>query len=55
MPGPPSEIADRGYVLDSGSVVAAGPAAELLESERMAEAYLGALPATEKLRSRRLN
>ena len=49
------EIADRGYVLDSGSVVAAGPAAELLESERMAEAYLGALPATETLPGTRLN
>jgi|TARA_B100001964_G_scaffold245185_1_gene330524 branched-chain amino acid transport system ATP-binding protein len=35
------EIADRGYVLDSGSVVAEAPARELLESESMAAAYLG--------------
>lgn len=38
------EIADRGYVLDSGSIVAEGMAVELLESESMAEAYLGAFP-----------
>ena len=49
------EIADRGYVLDSGSVVAAGPATELLESESMAEAYLGAFPASEKIQRTQLN
>ena len=36
------EIADRGYVLDSGRVMVEGSAVELLESESMAEAYLGA-------------
>lgn len=42
------EIADRGYVLDSGSVVAQGAAQELLESESMAEAYLGAFRAADE-------
>ena len=49
------EIADRGYVLDSGSVVAEGSAVELLESESMAEAYLGAFPASEQTGSTQLN
>ncbi len=34
-------IADRGYVLATGSLVLAGPAAELLRSEELKRAYLG--------------
>jgi branched-chain amino acid transport system ATP-binding protein len=34
-------IADRGYVLETGRVVAEGSARELLNSERMRRAYLG--------------
>jgi branched-chain amino acid transport system ATP-binding protein len=34
-------IADRGYVLATGEVVLAGPAAELLASEDLKRAYLG--------------
>ena len=33
--------ADHGYVLQTGSVVHAGPAAELLADERIVQAYLG--------------
>ena len=33
--------ADHGYVLQTGSVVHSGPAAELLADERVVEAYLG--------------
>ncbi len=35
-------IADRGYVLETGSVVAEGPGKELAEDPRVKEAYLGA-------------
>ncbi|WP_299847586.1 ABC transporter ATP-binding protein [uncultured Roseovarius sp.] len=35
------EIADRGYVLASGKIVASGPAAELARSEALKSAYLG--------------
>lgn len=35
------EIADRGYVLETGSLVQEGPAAELLRDSRLAEIYLG--------------
>ena len=38
------EIADDGIILDQGSEVMAGPAAELLEDNRMAELYLGHAP-----------
>ncbi len=36
-------IADRGYVLERGRIVAEGPGAELLSSARIQEAYLGTL------------
>jgi branched-chain amino acid transport system ATP-binding protein len=36
------ELADRGYVLQSGSIVASGRASELAESEVVKAAYLGA-------------
>ncbi len=35
------QMADRGYVLDSGRVVAQGPSRELLADERLRAAYLG--------------
>jgi len=34
-------IADRGYVLATGSIVLEGQASELLESEDLKRAYLG--------------
>jgi ABC-type branched-subunit amino acid transport system ATPase component len=34
-------ISDRGYILDQGRVVLAGPATELLADNRMAKLYLG--------------
>jgi branched-chain amino acid transport system ATP-binding protein len=34
-------VADRGYVLERGSVVVEGPAAELLATDRVQRAYLG--------------
>lgn len=34
-------VANRGYVLETGSVVLSGDAKELLENERIQEAYLG--------------
>lgn len=36
-------IANRAYVIETGSVVASGPAAELQASEQIKEAYLGGL------------
>lgn len=35
-------ISNRGYILDQGRVVLAGPAADLLADDRMAKLYLGA-------------
>jgi branched-chain amino acid transport system ATP-binding protein len=35
-------IADRGYVLSTGEIVLEGPAADLLKSEDLRRAYLGA-------------
>ncbi len=35
------KVADRGYVLETGSVVLSGPAQELLRDERVRKAYLG--------------
>jgi branched-chain amino acid transport system ATP-binding protein len=35
------EVADRGYVLASGAIAMAGPAAELREGEALSRAYLG--------------
>jgi branched-chain amino acid transport system ATP-binding protein len=35
------EIADRGYVLQTGRIVQSGPAAELLDSEGVRKAYMG--------------
>ena len=34
-------LADRGYVLETGEIVMAGPARELLDDPRVREAYLG--------------
>jgi branched-chain amino acid transport system ATP-binding protein len=34
-------VADRGYVLENGRIVAAGASDELLSDERVREAYLG--------------
>ncbi len=36
------QIADRGYILETGSVVHKGKAKELLEDEKVRKAYLGA-------------
>ena len=33
-------LAARGYVLETGRIVVSGPSAELLEDERVREAYL---------------
>jgi branched-chain amino acid transport system ATP-binding protein len=35
-------IADAAYVMERGEIVMQGPAAQLLRSERLREAYLGA-------------
>jgi branched-chain amino acid transport system ATP-binding protein len=35
------EIADRGYVMETGRVALSGPAAELLKDERVVQAYFG--------------
>jgi branched-chain amino acid transport system ATP-binding protein len=35
------ELADRGYVLESGTIVASGKACELAESQEVRTAYLG--------------
>ena len=35
------ETASRGYVLQTGSIIAAGACAELKQDERVKEAYLG--------------
>lgn len=35
------EIADRGYVLENGEVVMSGPGSELIDSDRIRQAYLG--------------
>jgi branched-chain amino acid transport system ATP-binding protein len=35
------ETASRGYVLQTGSIIAAGPCAQLKQDERVKEAYLG--------------
>ncbi len=35
------QIADRGYVMDSGTLMLQGPAAELLDDPKVREAYLG--------------
>jgi branched-chain amino acid transport system ATP-binding protein len=40
------ELADRAYVLESGAVQLAGPAAELAADPRVREVYLGLRPAT---------
>jgi branched-chain amino acid transport system ATP-binding protein len=36
------EIADRGYVLENGRIVLAGPAAELMQHDEVRRAYMGA-------------
>jgi branched-chain amino acid transport system ATP-binding protein len=35
------ELADRGYVLESGEVTSTGPARDLLASAAVRQAYLG--------------
>jgi branched-chain amino acid transport system ATP-binding protein len=35
------QIADRGYVIETGRIVLSAPAAELRENERVQKAYLG--------------
>ena len=35
------EIADRGYVLENGEIALSGPATELIDTDRVREAYLG--------------
>ena len=35
------EIADRGYILQTGKIVQSGPAGELLESDEVKKAYMG--------------
>jgi branched-chain amino acid transport system ATP-binding protein len=35
------KVADRGYVIETGRIVAEGPASELLRSDRIQRAYLG--------------
>ncbi len=37
------QIADRGYILETGHIVAEGPAQELLRSDRIQRAYLGGI------------
>ncbi len=43
------EVADYGYVLETGEIVLQGPAAELAQDPRVAETYLGARSAAEPL------
>lgn len=35
------KVADKGYVLETGSITMEGTGAELLENEEIKEAYLG--------------
>jgi branched-chain amino acid transport system ATP-binding protein len=35
------KVADRGYVLETGTVVLSGSAQQLLQDERVRKAYLG--------------
>ena len=37
------KVADRGYILETGRIVAEGPARELLSSDRIQRAYLGGI------------
>ena len=37
------KVADRGYILETGRIVAEGPARELLASDRIQRAYLGGI------------
>jgi branched-chain amino acid transport system ATP-binding protein len=39
------QIADYGYVLQTGRIVLSGPAAELMRDPRIRDAYLGGEPA----------
>jgi len=41
-------LADRAYVLESGSVVVTGTGAELLRNERVIDAYLGLPPEMQR-------
>jgi len=44
------ETASRGYVLQTGSIIASGPCAELARDERVREAYLGRAAEREAVR-----
>jgi len=35
------EVADRGYVLETGKIIAEGTGKELLQNQKVKEAYLG--------------
>ncbi|MBM4458085.1 MAG: ABC transporter ATP-binding protein [Chloroflexi bacterium] len=37
------KVADRGYIMETGRIVAEGPAADLLRSDRIQRAYLGGI------------
>jgi len=39
-------IADRGYVMESGTITLSGAASELLADPRVRSAYLGEVPVT---------
>jgi len=39
-----AEIAGRVYVMESGTIVASGPTAEIVDDSRLAETYLGTAP-----------
>jgi len=43
------ESASRGYVLQTGAIIAAGPCAVLKQDERVKEAYLGRMTGVKKL------
>jgi branched-chain amino acid transport system ATP-binding protein len=47
-------IADRAYVLETGSIALSGPAAELLENSAIQEAYLGGQGADAERMERRI-
>lgn len=44
-------VADRGYILETGRVVAEGSARELLHSDRIQRAYLGKAPTARRARA----
>jgi branched-chain amino acid transport system ATP-binding protein len=44
-------LAQRAYVLETGAIVAAGPAADLLENEAIIKAYLGGTKAHNRVKA----